>query len=80
MSLCALCSNSALLRTRWEKLQPIGEEPRIVHSWKKTESSPDCVLCQLVENEIRVVGQFEEEISTLMFVFLMIERSFGIID
>lgn len=68
MSLCVKCSKSALLHTRWEKLQPISDEPKVVHTWIKADSSPECTLCQLVETEIQAVGQFEEEISTLVFV------------
>lgn len=68
MSLCVKCSNSALIQTRWEKLQPIGEEAKVVHSWMKADSSPECALCQLVENEILAAGQIEEELSMLMFV------------
>lgn len=68
MSLCTRCSNSALLQTQWEKLQLIGEEPKVVHSWIKAVSSPECALCQLVENEVRAQDRFEEEMSPLMFV------------
>lgn len=68
MSLCVRCSNSALLQTHWDKLQPVADEPKVVHSWMKADSSLECALCRLVENEIRVVGQFEEEISALMLV------------
>lgn len=68
MSLCIRCSNSVLLQTQWDELQPVADESKVVHSWMKADSSPECALCQLVENEIRVVGQFEEEISALMLV------------
>lgn len=68
MNLCVKCSNSALLQTQWEKLQPVADEPKVVHSWMEADSSPECALCQLIETEIRAAGQFEEEISTLLFV------------
>lgn len=65
MSLCTRCSNSALLQTRWEKLQPIGEEPKVVHSWITAEASPECTLCQLVENETSAVTPFKEQVFAL---------------
>lgn len=70
MSLCVGLSDSDLIQTRWEELQPIADEPRVVYSWMKAKSSPECSLYQLVEDEIRAGGggDFEEQISTLMFV------------
>lgn len=73
MSLCVKCSKSALLQTRWEKLQPVADEPKVVHSWIKADSASECALCQLVEDEIRAVGHFEQEVTTLMLV----SRSLG---
>lgn len=46
----------------------MSDEPRVVDMWIKADSSFGCTLCQLVETEIQAVGQFEEEISTLMLV------------
>lgn len=68
MPLCVKCSKSALLQTRWEKLQPAADEPKVVHSWIKADSAADCALCSLVESEIRAVGHFEQEVTTLMLV------------
>lgn len=56
MSLCVGLSDSDLIQTRWEELQPIADEPRVVYSWVKAKSSPECSLCQLVEDEIRAGG------------------------
>lgn len=70
MSLCIKCSNSTLLQIPWKNLQPIGEESKVVHSWMKADSIPDCALCQLVESEIRATGQHKvgRELSMLMYV------------
>lgn len=77
MTLRVRCSRSALLQTRWEKLQPIADEPKVIHSWLKADSTTKCALCQLVENEIRAAGQFEEEISALMSVSWPLSCSTG---